>query len=491
MGSVWKALHLDLRVDVALKFIRPDTHAEKKSVERFRREARLLAQLKSAYIVQVLDFGLDQDAPYLAMEFLHGEDLGVLLDREQTLSPLRAYSIILEAARGLAVAHNAGVIHRDVKPSNLFASEQAGVQVIKVIDFGIAKERMVDSTETTQGLVLGSPAYMSPEQARGGTLDESTDVWSLAAVAYRILTGKPPIEGDNPNDTVVRICTESPRPVSELRSELGVSFDDVFTQCFLRDKKLRITSLEELTTRLGQSVIAFDPATSEQVHKLGPMLPTGARLSEPQLNIASRLGRSEETGSLLLPMHSVGGDEIGGDLRDNETASVSVAHNADPDELSNLRSPRSWLGRLVPLALLSLGATAYFGASASGVVPHERELESLETTQASLNVLTKSSTNGSHEPVTSLKSGPPDIKRTNEGSSLTKDSHAPLLPSHAPEPVNLARPTKKRSQTPISKLAPVPNGHDEQSSDEVPTPQRAIASDVVTDPVFGLPVHGP
>src|SRR5690606_24791701 len=161
---------------------------------------------KSAHIVQVLDFGLDQGAPYLAMEFLHGEDLSVMLDREKTLSPARAYSIILEAARGLAASHGSGVIHRDIKPSNLFVSEHMGRQVVKLIDFGIAKERRVDSNETTQGLVLGSPAYMSPEQARGGALDEATDVWSLAAVAYRILSGRPPIEGYNPNDTVVRIC---------------------------------------------------------------------------------------------------------------------------------------------------------------------------------------------------------------------------------------------------------------------------------------------
>lgn len=473
MGSVWKAVHLDLQADVALKFIRPDNYNVKTSVERFRREARVLAQLKSAHIVQVLDFGLDQGAPYLAMEFLHGEDLSVMLDREQTLSPARAYSIILEAARGLAASHASGVIHRDIKPSNLFVSEHMGRQVVKLIDFGIAKERRADSNETTQGLVLGSPAYMSPEQARGGALDEATDVWSLAAVAYRILSGRPPIEGDNPNDTVVRICTESPLPLSAHRSDLGSYFDELFAQCFARDKKRRVTSLEELTTRFAQAVIGFDPSCSDELHKLGALQVTGARHSDPQ-QIQARTGRVDETGSLLFSNQPAVGH---GDLNDNETASVSVARSAR--ELALVRPKAVPLGRWSMFVIVSLTATTlalYFGSLRGDEV--ERKLGSSPRTFSA------------------------EVSKKHVPAVVVAEAHAPRSPA-APQldaasaeqvPHTLpAKPSfpKKNTLSPKKNGARVSQINHDQGKPEGPASERVEASDVARDPVFGLPVHGP
>lgn len=474
MGSVWKAVHLDLQADVALKFIRPDNYNEKTSVERFRREARLLAQLKSAHIVQVLDFGLDQGAPYLAMEFLHGEDLSVMLDREKTLSPARAYSIILEAARGLAASHGSGVIHRDIKPSNLFVSEHMGRQVVKLIDFGIAKERRVDSNETTQGLVLGSPAYMSPEQARGGALDEATDVWSLAAVAYRILSGRPPIEGYNPNDTVVRICTESPLPLSAHRSELGGHFDELFVQCFARDKKRRVTSLEELTTRFAQAVIEFDPSFSDELHKLGALQVTGARHSDPQLNIQARTGRVDETGSLLFSNQPAA---VLGDLHDNETASVSVARSAR--ELALVRPKAVQWGKWGMFVIVSLAATTlalYFGSPREDEV--ERKLGSSSRT-FSAEVSKK------HVPAVVVA----EVDEPRSPAAPQVDAASAEQVSHT-LPVKPSFP-KKSTVSPKKNSARVSQINHDQGKPEGPASERVEAPDVARDPVFGLPVHGP
>jgi serine/threonine-protein kinase len=257
MGSVWVAEHLGLGVDVAVKLLRPDQEPDEERVERFRREAQQAGRLRSPHIVRIQDFGIEDGVPYIVMELLLGEDLGHRLDRVGRLSPDLALRFLSHAARGLSVAHRAGIVHRDIKPANLFLEHHGGEEVLKIVDFGVAKRTTGDSQLTTGGIVWGSPAYMSPEQARGGAVDARTDVWALAAVFYRMLTGQAPFIGKSEHDVIVKLCTETARSPTELNPDLPEAIDAFFSRALRRDPEQRIPDVSELTaeamTALGMT----------------------------------------------------------------------------------------------------------------------------------------------------------------------------------------------------------------------------------------------
>ena len=204
MGAVWVARHTLLDVEIALKVMGPQVADVPEARSRFVREAKAVAQLKSPYIVQVHDFGGIDDTPYLAMELLSGEDLGSVIAHEHRLSLARTVEIAASIAKALRVAHEARIVHRDLKPTNIFLANVGGEQVVKVLDFGIAKVLAgADAGTTTSGAIIGSPAYMSPEQARGGALDERSDLWSLGAVVFEMLTGQQAFGGATIGDVIV------------------------------------------------------------------------------------------------------------------------------------------------------------------------------------------------------------------------------------------------------------------------------------------------
>jgi len=193
MGSVWVAENLSLNANVALKLIRADV-AESSANERFLSEARLAARLQHAAIVRVFDFGkTENDEPFIVMELLEGETLGQRLTRLGSIDPVELCQTLLPIIDALHSAHGHGVIHRDLKPDNVFiAKGEGGGQQPKLLDFGIAKLRGESAFHTTKltqaGTLIGSPDYMSPEQARGETdLDPRSDVWALCVLAYECL----------------------------------------------------------------------------------------------------------------------------------------------------------------------------------------------------------------------------------------------------------------------------------------------------------------
>jgi serine/threonine-protein kinase len=251
MGAVWRATHIELDVEIALKFQRADTELGQGAEERFRREARAAAQLKSPHVVHIYDYGVHAGDGYIAMELLEGEDLGERLAREPRLPTQEAGEILSQAISGVQSAHRAGLVHRDIKPSNLFLASHSEEILVKVLDFGIAKSQVEGAIEiTASGMVFGSPAYMSPEQARGGAVDERTDVWSLSAVLYRVLTGKLPFEGSNANDVIVKLCTQDPTPPSKVCSDLSEQWDVFFRSALSRDPANRPQSVGELRAEL-------------------------------------------------------------------------------------------------------------------------------------------------------------------------------------------------------------------------------------------------
>ncbi len=307
MGSVWEGVHVSLGTRVAVKFIEAEYADSPEARARFVNEARAAATLQSKHVVQVYDHGLMPDGrPYIVMEFLAGEPLDVRLDRLGRLAAADTVRIVQQVARALGKAHRAGIVHRDLKPENVFLvwDDEEQTDVAKVVDFGIAKftsPSMGVSSSTRTGSVLGTPYYMSPEQARGlRTVDYRTDLWALGVIAYRCLVGALPFTGEAVGDLLVKICT-GPLPVpTQLVPELPATFDAWFHRALAREPEGRFQSAQELTEAL---VVALGAPRQEQISALdlgavGGALPLGAggNTPGPLLTPAGGLGLPTPSG---------------------------------------------------------------------------------------------------------------------------------------------------------------------------------------------------
>lgn len=260
MGSVWEGVHQTLGTRVAIKFIENDYVESEEARQRFVNEAQAAARLRSKHVVQVFDQGVMADGrPYIVMEFLSGEPLDQRLERVGRLSLPETAVIIGQVCRALIKAHEAGIVHRDMKPENIFLvhDDEDGTEIAKVVDFGIAKftdASLGVSNATRTGSVLGTPYYMSPEQARGlRTVDHRADLWSLGVIAYRCVTGSLPFKGEAVGDLLVKICT-APLPVpSQTVPELAGPFDSWFAHALGREPEERFQSARELGEALTQA----------------------------------------------------------------------------------------------------------------------------------------------------------------------------------------------------------------------------------------------
>jgi hypothetical protein len=259
MGSVWHATHLGLDIPCAVKFIEGHYAQVPEAQTRFEREAKAAAHLRSPHVVQILDHGVWQGIPYLAMELLEGEDLGQRLTRVGRLHPKDACVIVSQVTRALTKAHAMGIVHRDLKPDNIFLVKDDDREIAKVLDFGIAKlTGAVEGSSTKTGAMLGTPYYMSPEQAQGTkTVDHRSDLWSFGVIVFRAITGSLPFESTAIGDLLMRIIV-GPIPVpSVVAPGLPPSFDRWWAKAASRDPALRFQSAKELSDDLllafGQS----------------------------------------------------------------------------------------------------------------------------------------------------------------------------------------------------------------------------------------------
>lgn len=222
MGAVYKAEQPEMRRFVAVKILHKKYLARKDLVTRFKREARAMSHLSHPNTARVFLYGqLDDGACYFVMEYLEGRNLAQLVRREGPMSPDRAIHVMIQACGALEEAHRAGIVHRDLKPENIFLTRQGGIADFpKLLDFGLAKiseqqMRPGSLILTQEGMVFGTPEFMSPEQARGETLDGRSDIYSLGVIMYELLTGKLPFDAKQPMEYIQKHIKEMPIPLAD------------------------------------------------------------------------------------------------------------------------------------------------------------------------------------------------------------------------------------------------------------------------------------
>jgi len=256
MGTVWVADHLGLHSQVAVKFMAQAMLDDQVSLLRFQQEAKAAAEIRSPHVVRVFDHGTTDDGvPYIVMEFLDGESLDRKLKRLGTLSLAEVATIVRQSCKALAKAHERGIVHRDIKPGNVFLSSDDDL-FVKVVDFGVAKFSGQEAIEmTAQGNMIGTPAYMSPEQLfHGKGVDHRGDLWSLAVVAYQALTGERPFDGVTLGELCVSIKRGEFTPVTTARAHLPSALDGWFARAFAGNPDARFETAKEMALAFDEAV---------------------------------------------------------------------------------------------------------------------------------------------------------------------------------------------------------------------------------------------
>ncbi|MFO0693305.1 MAG: serine/threonine-protein kinase [Polyangiales bacterium] len=284
MGRLYEAEHVRLGRRVTLKVMHEHFAANPDLVARFEREARAASRIRHPNVLEVVDVVRTPcGRPAIVAEYLEGNDLQVELDRHDRPTTRDAIVWTRDLARGLGAAHDAGVVHRDVKPSNVFLARTPGGIVVKVLDFGVAKVAGDDKLTRT-GAVVGTPAYMAPEQARGALLaDARSDVYAVGALLYRLATGFTPYEPGDPSTTLGRVLSEDPRPPRDLAPDLPIAVEAVVQRAMARDPSLRFESMEALASALDAIASSFErsPRTLPESGRAAEALVREARLARP------------------------------------------------------------------------------------------------------------------------------------------------------------------------------------------------------------------
>lgn len=256
MGSVWLARDTSLDTTCALKFIDEGMLENDEARARFEREAKAAAQIRSPNVVDVFEYGTWGTRPYIAMEYLEGEELAQRLERYGLLDSETAYRVVAHVARALSRAHAGGIVHRDLKPENIFLVEGDAGEIAKVLDFGIAKHSAYSLTDrrTKTGSFLGTPFYMSPEQARGDEIDHRSDLWALAVIAFQCLTGQPPFYDESLGALLGKIMYEPIVSPLTIAPHLPQGVEAWWEQATQRDREKRFQSAGELSDALAEAL---------------------------------------------------------------------------------------------------------------------------------------------------------------------------------------------------------------------------------------------
>jgi serine/threonine-protein kinase len=305
MGSVYKAEQPSMNRMVAIKILHPKLTNRQDLASRFRREARAMAQLTHPNTVKVFTYGeLEDGSLYIVMEFLEGRNLNRAVKRDGPIPLERAVSILIQVCGALQEAHSMGIIHRDLKPENIFLCKQMGMdEYPKVLDFGLAKvteqQMRPGSVNLTQeGMVFGTPEFMSPEQAQGKTLTGASDQYSLAVILYEALTGKLPFDAKSPMEFIQKHVVTPPIRVSERVT--GIAFpaglDDVIARALSKQPSARYQSAIEFAAAL-RPFAGGGAAIVDSIFQMTPAPPSV--MSGRSHVVAARLSRGPSMGLLI------------------------------------------------------------------------------------------------------------------------------------------------------------------------------------------------
>jgi serine/threonine protein kinase len=393
MGIVYAAQHLILRQRVAVKVLLPDAATSELVVERFAREAQAAARIQSEHVARVMDAGsTDTGAPFLVMEYLEGCDLEELLSVEGPLPLTDVVDYLMQSLEALAHAHAVGLVHRDIKPANLFlACRPDGGNVIKMLDFGISKAMVSRPEEKvlTGQAVLGSPVYMSPEQLRNAKdIDARADIWSLGVVAYELLAGKPPFDGDGVGEIFAAILEKDPQPVHTVNWRLPPEISEVIAKCLQRkpedrwsDAAALARALKPFGSGIWNSVVerADQVLTRAKLFKR-PETPSEARRVVDALTAVAERARTTGGGSFTQNGSAVGtGTGIELLLTSKQEAAPDAprseprdAHAGDTREDGVKTRARGFVWRLGAAKWVAAGAAAVIVVGAVAAVASAR-----------------------------------------------------------------------------------------------------------------------
>ena len=298
MGLVYRVEHIQLGKVAAMKVLHADTARDSEAVRRFRTEAQAVSRLSHPNIVQTFDFGQSEGALYLVMEYVRGEDLAAVVKREGPLPFLQAAPLFVQICSALTEAHDSGVIHRDLKPENIVVVQRRGESAhAKVLDFGLAKlrERSDGAEVTSGGQVIGTPYYMSPEQVRSEPLDVRTDIYSLGATLYRVLTGTPPFQASTPVGVLTMHITDPLEPPRIRAPELNLprAADAIVARAMAKSREDRYASAAEVQRDLEAALAG----SSGRAGRSGSDVLGGVRLGH-------RDGSTARAATVASPAHT-------------------------------------------------------------------------------------------------------------------------------------------------------------------------------------------
>ena len=356
MGSVYEARHEGLRTQVALKFLHDDLAGRPNLAERFLQEARVAATIQSPHVARVTDVDVGPGGqPYLVMELLSGESLQGRLDRERKLARGVAVDFALQIASGLEAAHAIGVVHRDLKPDNVFVTPGTGGPLLKLIDFGIAKLYENQRGLTRAGVVMGTPEYMPPEQLYAASdVDGRADVYALGVILFEMLSGRRPADGEDAQEIVGKVLAGNVLSLGALEPDLPPGLVELVQRATTADRNARIGSAYELRAALAHFIGELSPAgiLAAREAPLAPVAAAAPKTLPPEARDAFARGSTEEAPALAQAL-------AGGAPGMTAVAVPGIAPRA-PEPRVRRSNRAAWL---VPLLLLLAG-----GAAAAGYV---------------------------------------------------------------------------------------------------------------------------